>query len=140
MRHKQMGMSLIELMIVVAIVGILSAIAYPNYRQYVIRGNRTDAKTAMMQAAQGLEKCFTRFGRYNSVDCTAYGALRAAGGVRSPNGKYQLTLAVVADPEVEFSIQAAPLEGQVADTKCGTLSLDQTGRRGASGSQPLTCW
>jgi type IV pilus assembly protein PilE len=140
MRHKHLGMSLIELMIVVAIVGILSAIAYPNYRQYVIRGNRTDAKTAMMQAAQGLEKCFTRFGRYNSDDCTAYSDLDAEAGVRSPNGKYQLTLALVTDPEVEFSIEAAPLDAQTSDTKCGTLSLDQTGRRGANGTDPTTCW
>jgi type IV pilus assembly protein PilE len=136
-RRSVRGITLIELMITVAIVGILTAIAYPNYRQYVLRGNRTEAKTAMMQASQDLEKCFTRYGRYNHDDCLAFGRLRA--GVNSAGDRYQLSFAAVDDPTVEYSIQAQPRAAQAQDV-CGTLTLDQTGRRGDSINDAAKCW
>ncbi|MFC4312107.1 type IV pilin protein [Steroidobacter flavus] len=140
MRHKQLGMSLIELMIVVAIVGILAAIAYPSYRQYVVRGNRTEAKTAIMQASQAMEKCFTRFGVYNSAQCATYNNLRAAAGVVTEGGRYRLTFAQIND--VQFTIQAAPLGAQATDDRaCGTLTLDQTNQRAASATTDTKkCW
>ena len=67
--RRNSGVTLIELMIVVAIVAILAAIAYPTYRQYTIRANRTEAKVALMQVAQGLEKCFTRYHQYDDAAC-----------------------------------------------------------------------
>jgi type IV pilus assembly protein PilE len=137
-RLKQRGFTLIELMIVVAIIGILSAIAYPSYRQYVMRGNRTEAKTALMQASQALEKCFTRFGRYDSDQCTAYGNLVA--GMNTETGKYRVTLGEVADPAVEFLLSAAPQAGQAQDTTCGTLTMDQTNRRGSAAADVTKCW
>lgn len=141
MRHKQLGMTLIELMIVVAIIGILSAIAYPSYRQYVMRSNRTEAKTAMMQASQALEKCFTRFGVYNNGNCTPFVSMNvlAANGPVTETGKYRLSFSLIND--VEYTIQAVPQDGQAQDTKCGTLSIDQSNRRTASATTDTkVCW
>ena len=86
MRKKNSGMTLMELMVVMAIVGILAAIAIPSYRSYVMRANRTDAKTALLAAAGALERCFTRFNSYAAADgCTV--TFPAA----STEGNYQIT-------------------------------------------------
>ena len=66
-RHPQkvqLGFTLIELMIVVAIVGILSAVAYPSYTEYVRRGHRADARAGLLQAQQWLERAATATGAY----------------------------------------------------------------------------
>ena len=64
MKHRQHGHTLMELLIVVAIIGILASIAIPGYRRYVIRANRADAKIAMLQTAQALERCYTNSSPY----------------------------------------------------------------------------
>ena len=64
MHHKQKGFTLIELMVVVAVVGILSAIAYPSYAEYIRRGHRADARAGLLQAQQWLERAATATGAY----------------------------------------------------------------------------
>lgn len=132
------GMSLIELMIAVAIVGILAAIAYPSYRQQVQRSARADAKVELMQAAQSLEKCFTMFGAYNSANCVAVPVLNQ--GQLSDGGRYQVSL--VAVQASTYRLQAVPQGVQAQDVRCGTLTLDSTGLRGRSGNAPTVeeCW
>ena len=137
MRRKQLGMTLIELMIVVLIIGILAAIAYPSYRQTVIKSNRTEAKVAMMQAAQALEKCFTRFGAYDNPGCATFDDIGDADGKTTETEKYVLSFSEVSD--VAFTLRATPLGGQAADTVCGNLELDQSGKR-AAGGDVKTCW
>ena len=61
---KQNGFSLIELLIVIAIIGILAGIAYPNYQEYVARARRADAKTVLLENAQFLERFYTQNGTY----------------------------------------------------------------------------
>lgn len=134
------GVTLVELLIAVAIVGILAAIAYPSYQAQVRRGNRTDAKTELMEVAQELEKCYTRFGAYNNGACTAFNVVTAGNRI-SERGKYQVTFGAVADPVNQFALQAALVPGQPPDPECGMLTLDQSGLRGRTGTDTIArCW
>ncbi|HEY0942669.1 MAG TPA: type IV pilin protein [Steroidobacter sp.] len=138
MRRRQVGITLIELLIAVAIVGILAAIAYPNYRQYALRGNRTEAKAALMQAAQELEKCYTRYGRYDDDRCTTFDALDD--GVRDSEGRrYQISLNMDNTGRDDYELQAVPQGGQAVDS-CGTLTLNATGRRSSATPDDPKCW
>lgn len=141
-RHAR-GVTLIELMIAVAIVGILAAIAYPSYQAQVRRGNRTDAKAELMEVAQELEKCFTRLGRYQPTaagQCVAYDNI-VAGNRTSEAGKYLLSFVPGSVSATTYTLQAVLQEGRGNDPECLTLRLDQTGLRGSTGTaEAATCW
>ena len=139
MRRKNSGVTLVELMITVGIVGILAAIAYPSYQRQVMRGGRADGKAELMEASQELEKCYTRFGRYNDANCLTYTTLNTTGR-SSERGRYTVRLAAGTTRNA-YSLQAAPQNGQANDSLCGTLTLDQTGQRGfAAGGTLAECW
>jgi len=139
-RRSALGVTLIELMIAVAIVGILAAIAYPSYQAQVRRGNRTDAKAELFEAAQELEKCYTRFGAYNNAGCVSFNTTN--GGNRlSEKGKYRITFVAASATPTTYTLQAALEPGRGVDPECLTLTLDQTGLRGNTGTgTPATCW
>jgi type IV pilus assembly protein PilE len=131
---RNRGVTLMELLVVVAIIGILSAIAIPSYRQYMMRVNRTDAKRDLMTYAQILERCFTRGNDYTLGACT----VNFGGGLTNPEGTYTTT-AVVA--QTTFVLTATPIGGQANDTKCGTFTLNQASQQTVSGSLGLQkCW
>ena len=140
----QSGMSLIELLVVILIVGILAGIAYPSYRKQVVRSTRTDAKVSLQQSAQALENCFTRFHDYDHVDCDAMTALTSPPGLPSNDGHYTIT----ADNEddLTFRLIATPQGGQTADTECANFTLTQANVPGVSGTKGATmagireCW
>ena len=131
MHRRQTGMTLIELMIVVAIIAILASIAYPSYRQYVIRANRTEAKTQLLQLAQVLEKCYTRFHNYD-----------AACGIDLAPAAENYTISAVVTPQA-YTLTATR-GGQVKDTTCGALLLNNTNTRGEKGALSTDpenkCW
>jgi type IV pilus assembly protein PilE len=134
------GFTLTELMIVVVIVGILTSVAYPSYREHVRRTHRTEAKANLLDTAQQLERCYTRFNAYNNGGCAIVATLGASGtGIYTPNNYYLVKFAATPSASA-FSLTATPQAGQVSDTKCGNLTLSQTGARGASGTAPATCW
>ena len=133
-RHSRVtrGFTLIELMIVVAIVAILVAIAYPSYRDQVTKTRRAEGKAELASAEARMERCFTRYNAYNNAACTGMFPLS------SENGWYQVSTSAIS--ATAFTLSAAPQRGQASDdTQCGTLTLTSTGIRGQSGSG-TGCW
>ena len=126
-KHKQKGFTLIELMIVVAVVGILSAIAYPSYTEYVRRGHRADARAGLLQAQLWMERAATATGVYP----TALPANLTWSGDTSK--RYTIGFAAN-NTNAAFTLTAAPKNpGPQASDKCGTYTLSNTGLRGANG-------
>lgn len=118
--HK--GFTLIELMITVAIIGILAAIAYPSYQQYVLRANRAEAQAVLSETAQFMERYFTTNGTYVA------GAVLSAVSPKGATGsavKYDIDFSVT-PTATAFTLRAVPAGGQASDT-CGTLTLSNTG-------------
>lgn len=126
---RQSGFTLIELMIVVAIIGILAGIAYPSYQQYVLRANRTDAQAILAETAQLMERRFTTCGTYaTNATCTTAAAPTSAvqpAGATGTAVRYNIDFSVT-PTATNFTLRAAPTTVQASDT-CGTLTLSNTG-------------
>lgn len=136
MNRRQQGVTLIELLIAVAIIGILAAIALPSYRRYVVRANRADAKVMLSQTAQALERCYTNSSpyAYDSAQCAATVTLP----ITNSSGTYTVSGALATNT---YTLTATPKGGQADDTQCGNFTLTQAGVQGISGSSTVAmCW
>lgn len=129
-RRDHRGFTLIELMIAVAVVGILATIAYPAYTSQVQKSRRVDAKAALMTAAQTLERCYTENNSYNAAPCTA--AVPASWTVSQ--GDYAITSATTA---TSYTLTATATGVQATDTHCATFTLTSTGAKTATNTD---CW
>ncbi len=132
------GFTLIELMIVVAVIGILASIAYPSYREYVLRAARAEARSALLDNAQFLERNYTLSNNYNVAaggGAIATASLPRQSTPESGAARYTITLVVNAQT---YTLTATPTGAQTGDT-CGALTLTNTGQRGAGGNV-ATCW
>ena len=141
MHRKQTGFTLIELMIVIAIVGILAMIALPMYSDYVTRAKRTDGQTMLFQVAQKLERCYTQYSAYNKSGCKDLVATDGATAIidqSSTEGFYAIKGALTS---TTFTLTATPQGAQETnDKKCTSLTLTHLGVQGATGPAPAKCW
>ena len=126
-RRRSRGFTLVEVMIVVAIVGILTAIALPNYQEYVRRGRRAEARAGLLAAAQWLERVATASGKYLSSGSNLPTSL-----VNVPSKSYTISLDSTSG-ESTYTLLATP-QGAQANDKCGMFTLTQAGARGLKNS------
>lgn len=139
---KQAGLTLIELMIVVVVIGILAAVAYPSYRDNVTDSHRAECAGTLTGLANAME-------RYYSVNGSYLGAAAAGADTGSPavfrttcpadanDATYDLT--ITAATASTYSLRATPLAGQTED-ECGSLTLTNTGIKGVDGADSGITW
>jgi type IV pilus assembly protein PilE len=137
-KSRHGGFTLIELMITVAIVGILAAVAYPSYLQYLVRGKRSAAESFIVTVANKQEQAM--------LNARAYQSTLAALSMTTPgeiSSIYTVTITVdnSATPPA-YTVTAAPQGKQATnDVKCGNLTYTQAGTKGISGTDTVTnCW
>lgn len=143
---RQFGITLIELMVVVAIIAIISAFAYPSYQRYVIKAKRTVAQNNLLQIADRQQQFFMDNKRF-TADLTELGfpadphvvdddgSTTVAGDAQAV---YSLSLSNVT--ATTWTITAAPLNGQLSrDSYCGSLSITHAGTKGKTGASD-NCW
>ena len=136
--RRNSGFTLIELMIVVAIVGILSAVAYPSYTEYIRRGSRSEATAALMEAQQFMERYYGANNRYSTA-ANGNPALPARlQNIPASSTRYTLSVAATVN---SYTLTATPLGSMLAD-KCGSLTITNTGVKGRSATAPTVaeCW
>ena len=156
--RTQGGFTLIEIMITVVIVAILSAIAVPSYRSYVLRANRTVAKTALVDASSRLESYFIVHKKYTKLlsDIQLQQYLMRDGSTASADSSnvslYQLSIKALSstspatcpatgDPgNTSYVVVATPVNAQLRDTSCLSLCLTSTGIRSAAAGTADSCW
>lgn len=125
---KNKGFTLIELMIVVAIIGIISAIGYPSYLDYIKKTRRSDGHLALLNASQSLERC--KATNFSFASCTL-----SANLTESDEGDYAISLETTA---TTYVVTATAQNKQTSDDKCPTMTLNDKGEQGFTGAGP--CW
>ena len=133
--NKQVGFTLVEILIAVAILSILMAIAVPSYNSYVMQSRRTDATVLLIQAAGEQQRYFTENNQF-APDMTTLGY--GADDEPTENGHYTVASALTTNG---FVLTATPQGAQISDTICGNLTINSVGVKGKSGSGTVAdCW
>jgi type IV pilus assembly protein PilE len=130
--HRSAGMTLVEIVLVVGLLGMLLSIAMPTYQGFLERGHRVEAIRLLLAAAACQERQRARRGTFDTTRCAG----------QSNNEFYRLIIAPEGQSSSsEYVLIAEPLERQRHDI-CGSLSLDQSGTQGISGPQDRLrkCW
>lgn len=127
------GFSLLEMLVTLAIVGILIAVSYPSYQQYVLRSYRAEAVTALLELATKQEQWLLEQGRY-SDQLTDLGFTQPV----TASGRFRIEL-TQADP-AQFLLKAKAQGPQLQDTTCLQFSLNHFGQRNVGLAEALSCW
>ncbi|WP_152226553.1 type IV pilin protein [Pseudomonas sp. SCB32] len=142
-RTLETGVTLVELMMVLAIAAILAAITYPNYQQYVVRTGRTEGQALLLDAAAREARYFAQ----NNSYIVATGELAKLGlprvtamGAGSASGRYLLTVEPGAEADGGYRLTATPQGTQGQDLSCGALSLNTLGEQQSAAGDAADCW
>lgn len=134
LRNRSEGFTLIEVMIAVAIIGIIAMIGYPTYQEYIVKSHRAKAKACVMEHAQAMERHYT-----TNLTYVGGNPVLACRNDGSLNTRYQIAIANV-DART-YTVSATPVGAQIEDTQCGALSLDQAGMKTVTGEgHAAQCW
>ena len=141
---KQKGLTLIELMIVVVIIGVIAAIALPSYQNYIEKSRRADATTTILKIAAEQEKYYLQNNRYaTTAQMAAKMNSSVTTSIDTQSGHYNATLAS-ADVTRDYTITATAIGAQLNDKKCRNFTYTQSGIRGATSSTSTAstddCW
>ncbi len=133
---RQRGVTLVELMTVVAVIAILASLGYPMYLEQQMKGRRTDGKAMLHNVMQQSERFYTENNTF-TTDMAALGF--GSGPYMSEHDTHTIALAAGPTGNITTSvtITATP---SASDTKCNVLSLSSDFARSASGTQPAICW
>ena len=136
------GFTLVELMITVAIVGVLAAVALPSYSKYIQKSRRNDAKTSLLDLASRQERFFTNNQFYASTPSNL--GLGGTFPLNIPDSgapSYNVTVSVSGTGSSTFSLTAKPVNAQLSDS-CGSFTLNETGVQGVTAATltALNCW
>ncbi len=147
--RRQAGFTLVELLIVLAVISILTAIAYPNYARQVVKSRRVEAQLALVDTMQKQEQYRAQHHTYAAFSAEAAGAdsrqFRWWLGARPEDSAYELDGVACAGQDISQCIElrarpgTARVDTRFDDPECGVLSLASSGAQGASGSGQR-CW
>ena len=126
---KNKGFSLIELLTVLLIIGILTTIAYPGYRNYIIRAHRSDGQTALLDLANSMERYYSENNSYQNATIGSGRETDVVSSNESNGGWYSLSITHATDSD--YALQAAPIKTQAtSDTQCQSFTFNSFGARG----------
>lgn len=142
MHFKIRGFTFVEMVVVVAVIGVLAAIAIPQFMDYLKKSKRSDAVGVLTEAAQFMERYYSDNGGYYDAINNANPTLPAAISVvpRGATDVYYNISFSGTNTASAFTVQAVPVNSMAGDA-CGTFTLTNTGQRAVSGSKALAeCW
>ncbi len=140
---KSKGFTLIELMVTVAIIGIISSIAYPSYVNYITRAKRTECRAALMQVMQQQERYFTQQNTYlafTSADANI--PMKQFSGDSAASSACTLSAAACDASAADGIRTCVRVTGTPvrSDPVVGNITLSSDGSKGCSGTDSTKCW